>query len=84
MTQVELEGKILSLIAQVTTIKRDALRGEQRLREDLGMDSVSSMELLSMLAEELDLDISMEDAAKITTVRNTIETANHYYQQRSA
>ncbi|MCC6808805.1 MAG: hypothetical protein IT381_15370 [Deltaproteobacteria bacterium] len=81
MIRAELEGKVLSLISQLSTLKAHELRREQRLREDLGMDSVSSMELLSMVAEELDLDISVEDAAGITTVGGTLELVAQHYER---
>jgi acyl carrier protein len=47
------------------------------------MDSVCSMELLSMLAEEFDLDVPVEEAARVTTVEGTIAMARTYLAQRA-
>ncbi len=41
-----------------------------RLREDLGMDSLGSLEMLSRLSEELDLDLEMDAAMEISTVHD--------------
>lgn len=75
--------RILDLIAQVSVVKKENIKPEHRLREDLGMDSVGSMELLSMLAEEFDLDVPVEVAARITTVEGTISMAREYLSQRA-
>lgn len=64
---------ILGIIAQLAPIAAADIKSEHRLREDLGLDSVSSMELLSMLSEELGLDLEIEDALGITTVGDVLQ-----------
>lgn len=71
---MNLEHKIREAIAELATVPPNAIRAEDRLREDLGLDSVSSMELLSVLAERFDVNIEMEEAVAITTVAQVIET----------
>lgn len=58
----------LTILAEIAEVDRAALRGTDRLREDLGMDSLSSLELLSSLGERLGLDLEIEDAMGIRTV----------------
>ncbi len=72
------EKKLLELIAEVSVVKADKIRPHHRLREDLGMDSVGSMELVSMLSEQLGLDVSIEEAARITTVQGAIDLARSH------
>ena len=79
----DLDKRILQLISQVSVVRPENIKPEHRLREDLGMDSVCSMELLSMLAEEFDLDVPVEEAARVTTVSGTIEMARTYLAQRA-
>lgn len=74
----ELPKRIAGMVAQLTTVKAADIKPEHRLREDLGLDSVCSMELLSMLAEELDLDVPMEEAAQVTTVAGATEMARRH------
>lgn len=58
----------LALLAEIAEVNRDQLRGSDRLREDLGMDSLSSLELLSSLGERLHVDLAIEEAMGIQTV----------------
>lgn len=74
----DLDSRILDIVGQLTTVDQAKIKKTDRLREDLGMDSVSSMELLSMLAEEFDLDIEMEEAVEVTTVGGVIEMAQRH------
>ncbi len=72
------QNRMIQIIAEVSTMKAENIRPDHRLREDLGMDSVCSLELISMLAEEFGLNIPVEEAALVSTVRGAIEmTARH-------
>ena len=63
---------ILEIVAELSTSRPQQIKDTDRLREDLGLDSVSSMEMLSMLAERLDLDVSLEEAMQVNTVGEVI------------
>ena len=78
MTDDLLTQRIFSMMAELSTVRAPDIRLEHRLREDLGLDSVCSMELLSMLAEEFDLDVPMEEAAQVTTVAGTVAMAQRH------
>ena len=78
------EQRIVALIAQLCTVRAGEIRLEDRLREDLGLDSVGSMELISMLAEEFDLDVPLEEAMGVTTVRGAVEMARKYLAARAS
>lgn len=84
MTDATLDAKIISLIAQLSTVKEADIKPHHRLREDLGLDSVCSMELLSMLAEELNLDVSLEEAVKVGTVQGAIAMARAHLEAKGA
>lgn len=51
-------------------LKRDVSRVQpgNRLREDLGLDSLAMIELLFKIEEHFDLEIPNEDLSRITTV----------------
>ena len=51
-------------------LKRDVskMRPQDRLREDLGLDSLAMIELLFKIEEHFDLEIPNEDLSRITTV----------------
>lgn len=83
MTDEVLTQRILSMMAELTVVRVADIRLEHRLREDLGLDSVSSMELLSMLAEAFDLDVPMEEASQITTVAGTVVLARRHLASKA-
>ncbi len=78
MNAADVEKRVLHLIAQLSTVRPGQMRPGDRLREDLGLDSVCSMELLSMLAEEFDVDFSLEEAMAVTTVGGAVEMARRH------
>jgi acyl carrier protein len=80
----DLDSRIVKMISQVVPLKPAQIKPGDRLREDLGMDSVASMELLSVLAEELDLDIGVEDAADVRTVADTVALARRFLKEKVA
>lgn len=63
-----MRARMVALMAEILEIDGATIRGEHRLREDLGMDSLGSLELLSRIGEELQVDLVMEDAMEIVTV----------------
>ncbi len=77
------EKRMMQLIAEVSVKKAEEIRPEHRLREDLGMDSVCSLELISMLAEEFDLDIAVEEAAQVSTVSGAIAMARRHLESHA-
>ena len=68
MLDEELRSSTLRLVAEMAEMDRAKIPGSDRLREDLGMDSLSSLELLSSLGEKLRIEFEIEDAMDIRTV----------------
>lgn len=66
------------ILAEISERDLARVRDELRLREDLGLDSLQSLELLSVVSEELRINLPMEDAIELRTVRDAcdfVETA---------
>jgi len=84
MTTLPIEERIVHMIAQLTPVRPAEIQMQHRLREDLGLDSVCSMELLSMLAEQMDLDVPIEEAMGITTVGEAVAMARRHLAARGA
>ena len=64
----ERQHRVVALIAEILEVDPTSVSSSARLREDLGMDSLQSLELLSTLSEELRIDLEMEEAMDISTV----------------
>lgn len=69
------QARIYAILTELTAIPADEIKSADRLREDLGMDSVTRMELVSMLAEEFDIDIELEEAVAIEDVGGIMSLA---------
>lgn len=69
----------LALIAEILEFEVSAVRGSDRLREDLGMDSLGSLELLSSIGQELKLEIELEDAVDLRTVDDACDFVEQRY-----
>ena len=68
MDETQWRTKVIALIAEIREVDTATIRGDSRLREDLGMDSLNSLELLSGLGEQFKLDLPIEDALALVTV----------------
>lgn len=77
-----LNDRIHTILGSLTTVPVDEIHDGDRLREDLGMDSVASMELLSMLAEELGIEVEMEEAVDVATVGQVVALAQRHLDAR--
>lgn len=75
MIDAALESRIYTVLSNLSAVPAADIRRADRLREDLGMDSVASMELVSMLAEEFAIDVELEEAAHIVDVESLLALA---------
>ncbi|MCA8979531.1 MAG: acyl carrier protein [Planctomycetes bacterium] len=70
MSKTEQALRILSDISGTPVAE---LRPEQDLVADLGIDSPKALKLLVELEDELEIEISDEDAARMTTVGDILQ-----------
>ena len=82
--QPSTQQRVLEMISQLAAVRPSEIKLTDRLREDLGLDSVCSMELLSMLAEQLDLDVQIEEAMRVTTVGAAVEMVEAHLKLKHA
>jgi len=60
--------RVKEVTADLLKIDPAAIRPESRFVEDLGVDSMKSIELIAALDEAFDIETAEEDALKIKTV----------------
>ncbi len=68
-----LEEKIKQIIIDQLGVEADKVTPEASFIDDLGADSLDTVELVMALEEEFDIEIPDEDAEKITTVGEAIK-----------
>ena len=65
--------KIKSIVADQLGVDEDQVSEDASFIDDLGADSLDTVELIMAFEEEFDVEIPDEDAQKIKTVKDVIE-----------
>jgi acyl carrier protein len=68
-----IEDKVREIIVDQLGVEADQVKPEASFIDDLGADSLDTVELVMAFEEEFDLEIPDEDAEKIKTVGNAID-----------
>ena len=66
------EEKVKKIIIDQLGVDEAEVTSEAKFIDDLGADSLDTVELVMALEEEFGIEIPDEDAEKITTVRHAI------------
>lgn len=69
----DIETGIKKIIAEQLGLKKEEILNSSSFVEDLGADSLDTVELVMALEEEFDIEIPDEEAEKITTVQSAID-----------
>ena len=67
---MSIEERVKKIIVEQLGVKEEDVKPEASFVEDLGADSLDTVELVMALEEEFDIEIPDEEAEKITTVQN--------------
>ena len=67
------EEKVKNIIVEQLRVEPDQVKPEAQFVNDLGADSLDTVELIMALEEEFDVEIPDEQAEKIKTVGEAIE-----------
>ena len=67
------EEKVKEIIVEQLGVEEDDVTPAAKFIEDLGADSLDTVELVMALEEEFETEIPDEDAEKITTVQQAID-----------
>lgn len=70
------EERVKQIVAKQLTVKEEDVKNEASFVDDLGADSLDTVELVMALEEEFETEIPDEEAEKITTVQLAINYIN--------
>lgn len=72
--------KIKEIVAEQLGVKKEEVTNEAKFIDDLGADSLDTVELVMALEEEFGIEIPDEDAEKMVTVGEAIK----YIEQKAS
>jgi acyl carrier protein len=75
---MSLNEKVTNIIVDKLSVEESRVVPEASFLDDLGADSLDTVELIMEFEEEFDLEIPDEDAEKITTVGAALEYINNH------
>lgn len=76
----DIEGKVTSIIVEKLGVEESDITPDASFTNDLGADSLDTVELIMEFEKEFDITIPDEDAEKIATVGDAID----YLQEKTS
>ncbi len=72
----DIEAKITAIVAEQLGVDESEIKPDSSFIDDLGADSLDTVELVMALEEAFETEIPDEEAEKITTVQAAIDYVN--------
>ncbi len=73
MSQTDVFEKVKKIVAEQLSVEPEKITPESNFANDLGADSLDTVELVMALEEDFDIEIPDEAAEKITTVQDAVD-----------
>jgi acyl carrier protein len=78
MSQTELFDKVKNIVAEQLSVEdKTKITPQSKFMEDLGADSLDTVELVMALEEEFDIEIPDEAAEQIVSVQDAVDYINN-------
>jgi acyl carrier protein len=72
------DERVKKIVVEQLGVKEDEVTNESSFVDDLGADSLDTVELVMALEEEFECEIPDEEAEKITTVQQAVDYINEH------
>ena len=69
----DIEQRVKKIVAEQLGVAEDEIKLESSFVDDLGADSLDTVELVMALEDEFEIEIPDEQAEKITTVQQAVD-----------
>jgi len=69
----DLQNKVFTLVSEQLGVKLEEVKLESHFIDDLGADSLDTVEFIMSLEDEFSVEISDEEAEKITKVSHVVD-----------
>ncbi|MCL2589598.1 MAG: acyl carrier protein [Betaproteobacteria bacterium] len=77
----DIEQRVRKIVAEQLGVAEEEIKNEASFVDDLGADSLDTVELVMALEEEFECEIPDEEAEKITTVQQAIDYVNAHLKK---
>lgn len=84
ITVEQIRTDLLDILSKLAGLEVDQIKNDDRLREDLGLDSLQSMELLSRISDKYELDLEVEDVMDVETVGDVVNQLAEFLRSGQA
>ncbi|MBS4096516.1 MAG: acyl carrier protein [Sulfuricella sp.] len=71
-----IEQRVMKIVAEQLGVNEAEVKSDSSFVDDLGADSLDTVELVMALEEEFECEIPDEEAEKITTVKQAVDYVN--------
>jgi len=75
------EQRVKKIVAEQLGVNEGDIKPESTFVDDLGADSLDTVELVMALEEEFECEIPDEEAEKITSVQQAVDYINTHIKQ---
>lgn len=77
------EERVKKIVIEQLGVKEEDVTNDASFVDDLGADSLDTVELVMALEEEFETEIPDEDAEKITTIQQAIDYVKSHMEEHS-
>ena len=74
----DIEQRVKKIVAEQLGVAEADIKNESSFVDDLGADSLDTVELVMALEDEFEMEIPDEQAEKITTVQQAVDYATNH------
>jgi acyl carrier protein len=72
ISTAQIQSDVEAIVRRIRPSVKGPIAPSDRLREDLGLDSLHSMELLSSITEKYEVDVDVEQVQEVKTVGDVV------------
>ncbi len=70
---MDIKSQIIDILSDQLGIEKEKIKPESKIAEDLGADSLDTVEINNVMEEKFNISIPDDDIEKIKTVQNVID-----------
>jgi acyl carrier protein len=82
MEDNEIRDRVKKVVSENLGVDEEEIKSESRFVEDLGAESIQSLELVAAFEEEFDIEMEEEAALDVKTVGDAVTFIKKYLEEK--